>query len=183
MSQLTPQFDQRKLDELVLYISERNFGDEHYGKTKLHKQLWMSDFRHYELTGAPITGSEYIRKQYGPFCHRLDAALQRLEDSGCLQLRLRERFAYVQQRPLALRRANLSRFTAEEIATVEDILWETREMTALQLTQRSHLHPGWIHTQDGEKIDYEFARIPINEPLEERLLYAIPANQMPANQS
>ncbi len=177
MSMTTPQLNQHKLDGLVLYISERNFGDEHYGKTKLHKQLWMSDFRHFELTGESITGAQYIHKQFGPFCRPLDASLRRLEDTGGLAIRLRERFAYVQQRPVAHRRPDLSRFTAEEIATVEDILWETRDMSALQLTQRSHLHPGWLLTDEGDEIDYEYARIPINEPLEERMLFAVPAGQ------
>ena len=177
MPNTPPQFNQQKLDELVLYISERNFGDEHFGKTKLHKQLWMSEFRYYELTGCSITGAKYIHKQFGPFCGPLEASLRRLDDTGSLSIRLRERFAYVQQRPVALRKADLSQFTAYEIATVEDILWETRDMSALQLTQRSHLHPGWILTKEGEEIDYEFASIPINEPLEERLLFAVPADQ------
>ncbi len=177
MTDHTSRFDSPKLDELVLYISERNVCDDHFGKTKLHKQLWMSDFRHYELRGHAITGATYVHKKFGPFCSQLDASLRRLEDSGGLTIRLRERFGYVQQRPIAQRRANFDHFSAWEIATVEDILWETREMSALQLTNRSHLHPGWSLTQEGEEISYEFARIPVNEPLEEPLMSAVPAPQ------
>ncbi len=58
-------------------------------------------------------------------------------------------------------------FTAAEIATVEDILWKTREMSAHALSLRSHLHPAWSLTADGDVIDYEFDRIPVNEALEE----------------
>ncbi len=159
-----------KLDELVLYISERNLANEHFGKTKLHKQLWMSDFRSVELAGEPITGSRYVHRQHGPFCDDLDASLARLEDTGRLTIRLRERFSYVQQRPIPLKRAQLAQFSAAEIAAVEDVLWETWDMTARELSDISHLHPGWAWTDDGEEISYDMALVPINEPLEEPLV-------------
>lgn len=158
-----------KLDELVLYIAERNLSNEHFGKTKLHKQLWMSDFRYFALFGEPLTGARYIHRQHGPFCVDLSDGLARLEDTGRLAIRLRDRFSYVQQRPIPLERADLAAFTAHEIATVEDVLWETWSMSARELSDLSHLHPGWALTDEGEEIGYEFALIPIDEPLEEPL--------------
>jgi len=168
--QLQFKFMQGKLDELVLYIAERNLANEHFGKTKLHKQLWMSDFRHVMLTGEPITGARYVHRQHGPFCDQLDDSLARLEDTRQLALRMRDRFGYVQQRPVPLVRADLSEFSAVEIAAVEDVLWETWQLSARELSELSHLHPGWAWTKEGEEIGYELALVPINEPLEEPLL-------------
>jgi len=165
-----PQLNQAKLDELVLYISERNLTHEHFGKTKLHKQLWMSDFRHFELIGEPITGARYIHRAHGPFCADLDAALARLEDAGRLAVRRRDRFGYTQQRPTARERPDLAIFCGQEIAAVEDVLWETWQLSARELSELSHLHPGWAWTKEGEEIGYELALVPINEPLEEPLL-------------
>ena len=42
MADFAPEFQQSKLDELVLYISERNLTSEWFGRSKLHKLLWMS---------------------------------------------------------------------------------------------------------------------------------------------
>lgn len=160
-------FQPSKLAELVLYIAERNLNNATFGKTKLHKQLWMSDFRHYGFTGKPITGATYVHRQHGPFCQELDQTLNSLEDQSKLEIRLRERFGYVQQHPVALKRWNLSAFTADEIAAVEDILWETWQMSAHELSERSHEHPGWRYTNDGEVISYEFANVPADLPFEE----------------
>ena len=159
--------DLDKLQELVLYISHRNASNPTFGKTKLHKQLWMSDFHHMQMTGAPITGATYIHKPYGPFCADLPALLHSMEDKQQITTRFRQLFAYVQQIPVALQRADLSRLTSEELASVEDVLWETANQSAKEMSDLSHLHPGWLGTSEGEEISYDFAFLPINEPLEE----------------
>ncbi len=163
----TSSFDATKLAEIVLYIAERNLHNETFGKAKLHKQLWMSDFRHYSLTGRPITGATYLHREHGPFCQELEEALNVLEDRQHLLIQLRDRFPYTQQKPVPLARCDYSVFSAEEIAAVEDILWDTRQLTAIDLIQRSHLHPGWYLTEEGDEISYEFARIPVDMPFEE----------------
>lgn len=151
----------------MLYIAERNVANEHFGKTKLHKQLWMSDFRSFELWGISITGAQYIHRQHGPFCEPLEQSLKRLEDTSKAMIRHRERFGYVQQRVIPLKRSDLTLFTAREIAAVEDVLWETWNLNAAEMSQRSHLHPGWAWTKEGDVIGYEFALVPVDEPLEE----------------
>ena len=167
MPAYTPQFKPAKLDALILYIAERNFANEHFGRAKLHKLLWMSDFHYFELGGEPITGAHYIHRKHGPFCAELDDAVTRLKDTRELTLRSRDRFAYSQRRLIPLLRADLSAFSAIEIAAVEDVLWETWSWSARQISEHSQLHPGWAWTKDGEEIGYEFALVPIDEPLEE----------------
>ena len=167
MTTSQPKFDSGKLDELILYISARNLVNEHFGKTKLHKLLWMSDFRYFGLTGKAITGARYINRQFGPFCEQLPQALNRLEDAGRLAIRERNLFEHSQLRPTPLKRADLSRFSAEEIAAVEDVLWETWDSSTRELSSRSHLHPGWAWTNEGDVIGYEFALVPVDEPFEE----------------
>lgn len=182
MPEYTPCLNQAKLDALVLYIAERNLANEHFGKAKLHKLLWMSDFHYFELAGEPITGARYIRRPHGPFCADLDVAFARLEDTGRLTVRLRDRFSYVQKRPVALERPDLSAFRADEIAAVEDVLWETWRMSAREISEHSHLHPGWAWTVDGEEIGYEFALVPVNEPLEEPLATLPDSSDSPSSQ-
>ena len=167
MTDYRPPFNQAKLDELVLYICERNLFDEHFGKTKLHKQLWMSEFHCFSLSGKPLVGATYVRGPHGPSCQQLGESLERMEDKGQLIIRLRQPFGYTKQQPVPLVRADLSEFEADEIALVEDILWETRHLNALELTSRAQLHPGWLYTEDGDEISYGFASVPSDLPFEE----------------
>lgn len=167
MSDFKPEFQQSKLEEVILYISERSLASEHFGKSKLHKLLWMSDFHHFGLNSQVLTGATYLRLQHGPICEQLGATMAKLEDTRRLSIRPSERFGYVQQRPVPLTRYDLTDFTAQEIAAIEDVLWETRGMSAHQISEHSHLHPGWNLTEDGEEINYGFAFVPIDEPLEE----------------
>ncbi len=167
MVDFAPEFQQSKLDELVLYISERNLTSEWFGRSKLHKLLWMADFHYFGLTGDILTGARYTNAQHGPICEQLDASLARLEDSRQLAIQGRDRFGYTQRRPVPLVRSDLSGFSAAEIAAVEDVLWETHTMSAHQLSEHSHLHPGWRFTDEGDEINYGFAMVPIDEPLEE----------------
>jgi hypothetical protein len=166
---MTARANDERLRELVLYISHRNAGNPTFGKTKLHKQLWMSDFHHAQLTGESITGAKYIHMPHGPFCEPLPMLLDTMEDSGQVAIRFQQRFAYVQQVPVPLERADLSAFSADELASVEDVLWETASQSAREMSELSHLHPGWALTEDGEEIGYEYACLPIDLPLEEPL--------------
>lgn len=168
----TLTLDTAKLDELILYISERELASETYGKTKLHKLLWMSDFQHYRLTGEPITGAVYVHRQHGPMVAGLEARLVSLADAGRLLIRHRDRFGYVQQRPVPLERADLSRFNGLEIAVVEQILRETQEMSARELSDLSHEHAGWRGTEEGEVIPYESALIELEQPTDEEVAVA-----------
>ena len=153
-----------KLDELVLYISNRYADNEHFGKTALHKLLWMSDFHHYATFGESITNCAYLHRQYGPMCRDLERRLRTLIDGGKLVIRPVDRFGHEQLRPVALERPDLSEFTAEEIFTVESILWEMRDMTARQLSALSHEHPGWRGTDEGEQIPYHSALLDMEQP-------------------
>ena len=167
-----PTLNAAKLDELILYISERELASETYGKTKLHKLLWMSDFQHYRLTGESITGTTYVHRKHGPMAASLEQRLTSLADARRLIIRHRDRFGYVQQRPVPLERPDLSPFSGVEIAVVEQILREAQDLSARELSDLSHQHPGWLGTDDGEAIPYQSALIELEQPTEEELLAA-----------
>ena len=166
MENFVPEFSPNKLDELIIYISRRNFDDFNFGMSKLHKQLWMSDFHYFGLTGHVLIGATYVRRQYGPFCAQLEQALARLEDLGRLKMGIVERFNYQQRRPIALHGCDYELFCAEEIAAVEDVLWETRNMSSVEISNRSVLHPAWLCADDDAELSYGFAFAPSDEPFE-----------------
>ena len=165
----SPTLNTAKLDELILYISERELANETFGKTKLHKLLWMSDFQHYRLTGESITGASYIHRRHGPMVDGLETRLASLADAQRLMIRRRDQFGYVQQRPVPLERADLSLFSGLEIAVVEQMLREAQDKSARDLSELSHQHVGWRGTEEGEVIPYESALIELEQPTEEEI--------------
>ncbi len=71
MNQETKRPDQSKFNELVLYILNRTKGDPSFGRTKVAKVLFYSDFEAYAEQGEPITGAVYERQPHGPFPRQL----------------------------------------------------------------------------------------------------------------
>ena len=56
-----PEYDERKLKELILYVADRCEADPTFGAIKLNKTLFYADFLAFASTGKPITGVETKR--------------------------------------------------------------------------------------------------------------------------
>src|SRR5438445_395921 len=110
-----------RLQELILYITEKEEGDIYFGKTKLHKILFYADFSSYARTGRPITGLNYVKQNYGPFLPEVNTTLATLADQGAVAIAQRDVFGLMQDRPCALREPNLEEFTGPILHQAEDI--------------------------------------------------------------
>src|SRR3954469_10057092 len=97
------QPNDRKFRELILYISQRCEQDPNFGKTKLNKILFYSDFLTYAHTGEPITGQEYMRIQHGPGPRKLKPTLVDMKEKGDLEVRRERKHDLHQERVVALR--------------------------------------------------------------------------------
>jgi Protein of unknown function (DUF4065) len=73
-----PNFDAERFEGLVLYVAWRTRTDQSFGRVKLAKVLFYSDFEAYAETGDSLTGAIYIRMPFGPFPKALDNAELRL---------------------------------------------------------------------------------------------------------
>jgi len=153
-----------KLSELILFISERSEGDERFGAVKLNKILFYADFAAYLIIGKSITGQEYQRLDNGPAPRRLLLVRNKLVAAGHLAIRKIEYFNQTQDRPFALREADLSAFTAEQIGLVTQIIDENWKQNATQISLRSHEFHGWEDAESGETIPYEIALLSKREP-------------------
>ena len=52
------------------------------GAIKLNKILWYADTSAFELSGQSITGSKYVKRQYGPVPAHIVGTLDELRDEG-----------------------------------------------------------------------------------------------------
>src|SRR5438067_8225208 len=78
--------DDRKLAELILYISQKCANDPTFGATKLNKILCYSDFVFYAYHHRGITNVEYQKLPNGPAPRRLIPVRDKLIKNGDLAL-------------------------------------------------------------------------------------------------
>ena len=148
--------DTQKFKELVLFISERCATDPNFGATKLNKILFLADFWSYAHSGEPITGVEYIRLPNGPAPRPLVPIRKEMIANGELAIQetsLAKEMS--RKRPVNLRSADLSLFTAAEIALVDQIIAMCGPATATRMSDYTHSWHGWIAAADQETIPYE----------------------------
>lgn len=84
--------------------------------------------------------------------------LQPVSEHDVLNLLVTEDFlGYQLQRLVPNRRADLSHLSVEEVETIGHVVDQLESLTAVQLSELSHMEPGWRHTEPDEVIDYHWA--------------------------
>lgn len=161
-----------KMAELILYISDRCQLDPTFGATKLNKILFYADFIHFANTGEAITGQEYMRLDKGPAPRHLVPIRERLIEDHELVVRSQPYGGFQQKRPIALRTADLSEFSGEEIAQVDAVIAQLWALTATEVSEISHRFDGWKLATDRETIPYETAFVSEREPSEDDYEFA-----------
>lgn len=165
---LAIDMDERKFTELSLYIAAKSESDPDFGTTRLFHALFYADWYHYIATGQTITGHDYIKGPYGPMPDRGDDILNALESERLLAVQRHSRGGYLQQKPIALRDADLNVFTAQEIATVDQVIEEQHGMTSTRASKRpDNAIMAWKVALDGERIPFETSWV-VDRPLTPR---------------
>lgn len=146
--------------ELLLYVAMLTQDDPAAGAVKINKILFHADFAAYLELGQPITGHPYVHREYGPAPKDLRPIRKGLEVSKRAEVVQVDVGAPKPQdriRPLA--EADLTLFTAQELAIVRRVVKELWELRGMDLSEDSHRLPGWRATRDGELIPYQTAFI------------------------
>jgi hypothetical protein len=159
--------NERKLAELILYISQKCANDPTFGAVKLNKILCYSDFLFYAYHDRGITDVEYQKLPNGPAPRRLLPVRNRMIQKGDLALQdVVLKSGHVQKRTVNLRQPNLSLFNGEEIALVDGVIESSREVPSGIVSEYSHNLVGWLVVDEGETIPYDtifFANPPLSE--------------------
>jgi hypothetical protein len=159
-SQLDP--DQR-LTEMILYVSDKCSTDPTFGATKLNKILFFADFHAYHRRGHSITGSEYMRLGRGPAPRRLRPIRDQMIENKVLAIHRRKVFDLEQHRTVPLREPDLTSFSADDIAVVDEVIEILWGKTAEEVSEMSH-GIAWRAARDEQSIPYQAAYLS-NEPL------------------
>lgn len=160
------QFNQSKFEALVLFIAHHRKDDERFGRTKLAKTLFYSDFDAFRDQNVPITGATYIRMPFGPFPKELDAAEEALTSRGVVYLDyvkdVYEEKRIVPEGPLPDLDGLVESWELQLITTWADRI---ATATAREISRLSHRHPGWLLAREtGQPIDYATAFLSQERP-------------------
>ena len=141
-----------RLKNLLLYILGQ-MGDTF--QTKMNKVLFYIDFLSYRERGIAISGLAYQAIEFGPVPQRWDRVysafdevqeqLQLVKGQECVSLK-------------AAAKADMSSFSAEEIAVIDEVCGKMKKLTSLATTKMSHKEPAWKkYVENQETIPFSEA--------------------------
>lgn len=144
----TNHYNKDKFKELIVHIASRCETDKYWNATKLNKVLFYSDFISYRNTGKAITGAAYFALPQGPAPKALVPVRDEMIDHRDIAIERR----MLQHRIIALRNADLTLFSATEIAIVDKVIEALRHRNAEMVSEMSHAFLGWQAARaEGEK--------------------------------
>jgi len=163
-------FDQTRFEALVLWIAHETKDDKNFGRTKLAKVLFYSDFDAYRETGSPLTGATYERWQYGPFPKELVEVERGLAASDMVTLDYDVPDGDGKKiRPLVEQPDLSSLFETWQIENVRIYIRQFREQTTKRVSDESHDHLGWRMARELQTIPYEASFLPSGPPRDDQV--------------
>jgi plasmid maintenance system antidote protein VapI/uncharacterized phage-associated protein len=156
-----PQKNISKFKEVLLYILKQVASKPHVGETVLYKLLYFIDFDYYEKYEEQLIGATYIKNHHGPTPKEFLKIVDEMKGKDLMLVRS-QYFKYPQKKYLPLREPDLSKLSATEIKTIDQVLERLSDMNATDISAYSHNDVPWLTTEDGKPIDYEsvFYRTP-----------------------
>lgn len=161
-----PAFNQQKFEGLVLYIAHHRKDDAQFGRTKLAKALFYSEFDYYRDTHESLTGATYIRMPFGPFPKELEETERALADRGVVYLDY-VKDVYEEKRIVPLGPPPDLGDLFESWVLHHVGRWADRvgSATAREISRLSHHHPGWLMAREtGVPIPRETSFLPQERP-------------------
>jgi hypothetical protein len=155
-----PEFHgDERLRELILHIATQYIDAPKFGKTKLNKILFFSDFISFQQTGKPITGVEYMHLPKGPAPKRMKPVCAKMIANHDIEVIKRPTpGGYEQHRIIPQKNANLDKyFTSAQIALVDEMIRVFWNADAETTSEVSHKTAWKVFNNFKEPIPYEAA--------------------------
>lgn len=150
-----PQKNLQKFKEVLLYILSKVGSKPNIGETVIYKLLYFIDFDFYERYEEQLIGATYMKNQYGPTPIEFAKVIEQMIKKGEIEKVKSDYFNYPQTKYLPRKKSDLTKFKANEIEVIDDVLNRLSDMNANQISDYSHRDVPWLTTNDGEVIEYE----------------------------
>ncbi|MDE2466472.1 MAG: SocA family protein [Alphaproteobacteria bacterium] len=149
-----------KFENMILYICKKSADDARFGRTKLNKLMYFSDFGFYLKRGSSISGEEYMANTNGPVPRHMKPVLDGMLADGRLGEIAIPTGLRPQQKPIAKADPKESDFSKEELGYIDDVLSKYERMNGTELSALSHAEPGFKAAKFKETIPYGTAYFP-----------------------
>lgn len=150
------KFEPDKLKNILLYVLEKCGGKPNLGETVLFKLLYFIDFDYFEEMGRPITGLNYVHRQFGPVPDSKEycAVVEKMVKSNQLKIFMQEYYDLTQKRYVALTNYEEESLCLKEIKVIDSIINRLSDLNARKIEDYVHEDAPWKLTNDGQTIPY-----------------------------
>jgi transcriptional regulator with XRE-family HTH domain len=150
-----PQNKADKFKEVLLYILSKVGAKPNVGLTVLYKLLYFIDFNYYEKYEEQLIGATYIKNHFGPTPIYFSKIVEDMKQKNEVEEVKSQYFLHDQKKYLPKRPADLSKLSANELQTIDQVLTQLSDKTAKELSDYSHEDVPWKTAIEGKPIDYE----------------------------
>jgi putative zinc finger/helix-turn-helix YgiT family protein len=151
-------YDLENLENMILYLVKYLNG---VLKTKLNKLLWYCDFLNFKETSLSISGSQYVRLQYGPVPKYYDFITDIMHNEGLVDKKevvFNVRKGVIGEEFTTLVEPDESTFSETEIQVMDFVADTFRNETSTSIMNKSHKETAYVKSEDGDIISYEYAK-------------------------
>ncbi|MBA7650751.1 hypothetical protein ES703_58562 [subsurface metagenome] len=153
------EYDLEKLKNMILYLVKRLDG---VLETKLNKLLWYCDFLNFKETSVSITGTQYVRFQFGPVPNKYHFIFDIMQDEDLLdknETLFQTKDGIVPGEEFtALVEPDESLFTEKEIQVMNFVADTFRNFNCKEIKEKSHRETAYLKCEDRNIISYEYAK-------------------------
>ena len=150
-----PRKNLEKFKEVLIYVLSKVGSKSNIGETVVYKLLYFIDFDFYEKFEEQLMGATYIKNNYGPTPVEFRKVVDDMIEEEEIEKVKSEYFSFPQKKYLPLRAPDLSKLTANELETIDDVLNRLSDMNATQISEYSHNDVPWLTAEQGRAIEYE----------------------------
>lgn len=144
----------KKLQELIVHLGSHP-GVRNLGLTKLWKLIYFVDSKALREFGEAVTSSEFIKYQHGPVPSRGEKSLKQLVRREEVTTAPRQVGGVTLNEVKSIRGADLSVFSAGELALIDCVCDELGGKSASVLSDLSHKEPAWHYAELMAKLSPE----------------------------
>ena len=146
-------FDLEKVENTISYIADNV--DNLY-KTSVNKYLWYIDFYNYKYNSKSITGLRYEKYTYGPIVENKNYDLI-LHIENKFEKIIEENNFSETTKIKSKKNYDLNLFSDKEIKIIDKVIDKLSDKSCSKISDLSHEEKGWLVTNNGELISYEYA--------------------------
>lgn len=146
-------FDIDRLTNLISYLAD----EVTLYKTSLNKYLWYIDFENFKHNIRSITGTRYMKYEYGPVIEdfKYEEIINNFNDK--FYKNEIEEDCRITTTIISKQNYDLSVFKKSELEVIDSVIEEFKDISCSDISRLSHEENGWIDNNSRELISYNYA--------------------------